>query len=79
MNMEISVVPVSQGEDVARYTAEVIKIVQNSGMEFSKTPLSIVLTGEKETAIEIAKKCHQKVMSMTDRAITRIRTDETKT
>lgn len=79
MNLEMSIVPVSQDDDVAKFTAEIIKIVEESGVEFIKTPMSIILSGGKDAAMEIAKKCHGKITSMTDRAITKIRMDETNT
>jgi uncharacterized protein (TIGR00106 family) len=78
MNLEISIVPVSQDENTAKYMAEVVKIVEDSGLEYKYTPMSVMLSGERESTMEVAKKCHEKVMSMTDRAMTKMRFDEAK-
>lgn len=77
MNMEISIVPVSQDASIAKYMAEVVKIAEESGLDYKCTPMSVLVTGAKEAAMETARLCHEKVMSMTDRAYIKLRMDET--
>ena len=76
MKMEISVVPVSEDGNVAPYLAEMVKIIAATELEYKCTPMSLQLSGDKQTAMDVARQCHEKVMSMTDRAFIRLRMDE---
>ena len=77
MNMEISIVPVSQDANTAKYMAEVVKIVEASGLDYKCTAMSVQVSGTKDENMEVARLSHEKIMSMTDRAHIKLRMDET--
>jgi len=78
MMVELSILPVNEESSISTYVAEAVKIVGESGLEYKLTPMGTVISGDWDPVMAVAKKCHDKVMSMTDRAITKIRIDDIK-
>ena len=78
MIVELSVLPVSEDEHLSRYVAEAIRIIDESGLEYQLTPMGTILSGDWDQVMPVIKACHDKVMSMTDHVITKIRIDEFK-
>lgn len=78
MMVELSVIPVSRDEDFGKYVAETVRLIDESGLDYRVTPTSTIIIGEWEPVMKVVKACHDKVMSMTDRVITRIDIDHRK-
>ena len=78
MMVEFSVVPVSQDEKVTKYVAEAIRVVDASGLEYKVTPMGTLIHGEWDAIMKVVKEAHDKVREMTDRVITRIHIDTSK-
>ena len=78
MIVELSVLPVSEEEHISKYVAEAIRIIDASGVEYQLTPMGTILSGDWDSVMAVAKACHEKILSMTDRVITKIRIDELK-
>ncbi len=76
MMVELSVLPVGQDEKIGKYVAEVVRIIDQSGLEYRLTPMGTVITGEWDQVMPVIKTCHEKIKEMTDRVITRIRIDD---
>ena len=78
MMVEFSVVPVSGDEHVAKYVAEAIRVIDESGLAYRVTPMGTIVQGDWEAVMAAVKAAHERVMSMTDRVVTKIYIDETK-
>ncbi len=78
MMVEFSVVPVSGDEHVAKYVAEAVRVIDESGLEYRVTPMGTVIQGDWDAVMAAVKAAHERVMSMTDRVITKIYIDEQK-
>ncbi len=44
--MEIAMFPTDVGESKSRYVAEVLKVIQNSGLEYQLTPMATIVEAE---------------------------------
>jgi uncharacterized protein (TIGR00106 family) len=78
MIAEFSIVPIGKGESLSGFVAECIKIVKESGVKYQLTPMCTILEGEYDEVMDVIKKCHMKIMSMCDRALTSIKIDDRK-
>lgn len=78
MIAEISVIPLgTKTPSVSKYVASTLKILQNSGLKYSITPMSTVLEGTLDEVLEVAKKMHQSVFeSGALRVVTTLKIDD---
>ncbi|GAB4390140.1 MAG: MTH1187 family thiamine-binding protein [Thermodesulfovibrionales bacterium] len=78
MLVEFSIVPVGVGSSLGDRLAEVLKIVDGSGLPYKATPMGTVVEGEWAEVMALIKKCHDAVMARGERAITSIAVDDRK-
>ena len=78
MIAEFSVVPLGKGESVSQYVAECLKIVDASGIEYRINPMGTVLEGDYDEVMGVVKKCHMRVMELSQRVVTSIKIDDRK-
>lgn len=78
MIMELFIVPLSHEEATEKYDAEIVKILEEKGVDYRYGATGVVMTGSFDEALETAKACHEKIMSMTDRAYLKIQMDATR-
>jgi len=78
MLIEFSIVPVGVGSSIGDQLAEVLKIVDASGLPYKINPMGTVVEGEWDDVIKLVKKCHTAVMKTGERAITTISIDDRK-
>ncbi len=78
MLVEFSIVPVGVGSSIGDYLAEVLDIVDKSGMPYKVNPMGTVVEGEWPEVFDLIKKCHETVMTKAERAITTITIDDRK-
>jgi len=78
MMIEFSILPISEESHVGKYIAAAVKVVHESGMEYRLTPMSTIVIGEWELAMNVIRKCHDAVRQMSDRVMTRIKIDDFK-
>ncbi len=78
MLAEFSIVPVGVGSSIGDQLAEVLKIVDASGLPYKLNPMGTVVEGEWEEVMELIKSCHGAVMSRGERAVTTISIDDRK-
>jgi uncharacterized protein (TIGR00106 family) len=78
MLAEFSIVPVGTGSSIGDQLAEVLKIVDTSGIPYKVNPMGTVIEGEWNDIMILIKKCHKAVMKNGERAITRIIIDDRK-
>ena len=75
MLVEFSIVPVGKGESVSETVAEVLNIVDASGLAYRATAMGTIVEGEWDEVMGLIKKCHDAAASSAPRLLTRIATD----
>ncbi|MCL4476323.1 MAG: MTH1187 family thiamine-binding protein [Nitrospirae bacterium] len=78
MLAEFSIVPVGVGSSIGDQLAEVLKIVDASGLPYKINPMGTVVEGEWDEVMKLIKTCHKTVMKTGERAITTIAIDDRK-
>lgn len=78
MLIEFSIIPIGVGSSIGDQLAEVLKIVDESGLPYKVNPMGTVIEGEWDEAMKLIKKCHKTVMKKGERALTTITIDDRK-
>jgi uncharacterized protein (TIGR00106 family) len=78
MLIEFSIIPIGIGSSIGDRLAEVLKIVDASGLPYKVNPMGTVVEGEWDEVVKLIKKCHKAVMKTGDRAVTTISIDDRK-
>lgn len=78
MLVEFSIVPIGVGSSIGDQLAEVLNIVDMSGLPYKVNPMGTVVEGEWEEIMKLIKKCHRAVMKKSERALTTISIDDRK-
>jgi uncharacterized protein (TIGR00106 family) len=78
MLIEVSIVPVGSGSSIGDRLAEVLKVVDESGLPYKVNPMGTVVEGEWDDLFGLVKKCHKTVMKKEERVITTISVDDRK-
>ena len=72
MLAEFSIVPIGAGSSIGDQLAEVLKIVDASGLPYKANPMGTVVEGEWDEIMKLIKKCHAVVMKTGERALATI-------
>jgi uncharacterized protein (TIGR00106 family) len=78
MLAEFSIVPVGVGSSIGDQLAEVLRLVDESGLPYKINPMGTVVEGEWDEVMRLIKKCHNTVMKNGERAVTAISIDDRK-
>jgi uncharacterized protein (TIGR00106 family) len=78
MLAEFSVVPIGKGTSISDQIADVLRIVDGSGMPYKINPMGTVVEGDLDKVLSLIKECHEAVMKNSDRALTTITIDDRK-
>jgi len=78
MLVELTIVPIGVGSSIGDQLAEVLKIIDASGLPYKVNPMGTVIEGEWDEVMKLIKKCHRAVMSTGERALTTITIDDRK-
>ncbi len=77
--MEISIVPMGTSEPgVSKYVAKALKVVKESGLEYTLTPMGTLVIGDVERLLQLAAKMHRVVLEDVVRVVTYIKIDDRK-
>lgn len=76
MLAEISLVPVGTGEELREGVAEVLDLIDKSGVNYLLTPMCTVLEGEWDEVMDLVKRCHEKMRGTHRRVLTSIKIDD---
>jgi uncharacterized protein (TIGR00106 family) len=78
MLVGLSIIPVGVGSSIGDQLAEVLKIIDASGLTYKVNPMGTVIEGEWDDIMKLIKKCHSAVMKTSERALTTIIIDDRK-
>ncbi|MFN3480002.1 MAG: MTH1187 family thiamine-binding protein, partial [Thermodesulfovibrionales bacterium] len=67
MLVEFSIVPLGVGSSIGDQLAEILKIVDSSGLPYKVNPMGTVVEGEWDEVMKLIKKCHRTMMKLSDR------------
>ena len=60
--VDFAMFPTDKGESVSPYVSQVIKIIKESGYDYTLTPMSTIIEVKNiDDALEVIKKCYQKL------------------
>ncbi len=75
MLAEFSIVPVGKGESLSKYVAEMVGIIEASGISFETHPMGTILEGDWDEVMAVIKDCHESMSKDGIRATSRINID----
>ena len=75
---EVVVVPVGHSISISDEVAEVVKIIEASGLHYKVNPMCTVVQGSVDDLFDLARKCHKSVAGRVDRVFTTIIIDDRK-
>ncbi|OHB43331.1 MAG: hypothetical protein A2069_01510 [Planctomycetes bacterium GWB2_41_19] len=78
MIAEISVIPIGEGIDLAGYVARIVKIIDESGLDYKLNAMGTVAEGDSDRIFDLIKKCHNKMLETAQRVYTTVKIDERK-
>ncbi len=78
MIAEISVIPIGEGIDLASYVARIVKIIDESGLDYKLNAMGTVVEGDGDRIFDLIKKCHNKMLETAQRVYTTVKIDERK-
>jgi len=78
MLVDLSIVPIGAGSSIGDQLAEVLSIIDASGLPYKVNPMGTVIEGEWDDIMRLIKKCHRAVMKSGERALTTIIIDDRK-
>ncbi len=78
MLIEFSIVPVGSGSSLGDRLAEVLKIVDESGLPYKINPMGTVVEGQWDELLSLVRKCHEAVLKNEERVLTNISVDDRK-
>jgi uncharacterized protein (TIGR00106 family) len=76
MIAQFKIVPIGEGESLSSYVAECYRIVEESGLRHSLTPMSTILEGDYDEVMAVIAKCHRRMRELSNRVVTSIEIDD---
>jgi len=71
-----SVVPVGYGEGISNLIAELVLIIEDSGLPYVLGPMQTTIEGEPEQVLDLIMKCHRHARKSSARVLTHITIDD---
>jgi len=78
MLVEFSVVPLGSGSSLSSRVAEVLGLVDASGLAYKVTPMGTIVEGTWDEVFRLIKRCHRIALQQEERVLTTIRIDDRK-
>ncbi len=76
MVVEFSIVPIGRGVHLSKAIAELIKIIETTGIDYQLTPMGTILEGNWDQIMDVIKRCHFTALKNSRRVLTTIRIDD---
>ena len=78
MVAEFSIIPMGRGVSVGRELGAVMRLVDDSGLDYRAGSMCTVVEGPWEEVTALIRRCHQAVLKKSPRVITSIKIDDRK-
>jgi len=76
MLVELSIVPLGRGEHLSTALAEVLEIVDGSGLSYRLLPSGTCIEGEWDDVMALVKRCHERARTSSRHVLTTIRIED---
>jgi uncharacterized protein (TIGR00106 family) len=76
MLVELSVTPLGHGTHLSKDVAEVLRIIDDSGLPYCLTPSGTCIEGGWDEVMELVKRCHHKARSLSNHVLTTLRMED---
>ena len=76
MLVEFSITPIGKGESLSTDVAQVLDLVDKSGLDYKLTPMGTIVEGEWDEVMQLIKECHMLVRGRAPRVATWIHIDD---
>ncbi|GJQ57715.1 MAG: thiamine-binding protein [Candidatus Scalindua sp. AMX11] len=78
MVVNFTIVPIGEGSNLSTHIAKILKIVDESGLNYKLHAMGTILEGEWDKVIKLIETCHKSVLQNSDRVLTTITIDDHK-
>ncbi len=78
MIVNFSIVPIGKGNSLSTQVADVLKIVDESGINYKLHSMGTILEGDWDKILRLIRKCHKRMLENSDRVLTTITIDDRK-
>jgi uncharacterized protein (TIGR00106 family) len=72
MLAELSVIPLGTGTSLSEELAEILKLVDASGLAYQLTPSGTCIEGDWDAVMRVARQCHDHARSVSPHVITTV-------
>ena len=76
MLLELSVLPLGRGRSISTDIADLVKIIDTSGLDYRLTAAGTIIEGSWDQLVDVAWKCHAEMRKKTERVITFMKMDD---
>ena len=76
MLLELSVIPLGRGRSISADVADLVKIIDASGLDYRLTAAGTIIEGTWNEVMDVAKKCHTEMRKKTERVLTLMKVDD---
>jgi uncharacterized protein (TIGR00106 family) len=76
MLASFSIVPVGVGEELKELIAELVPIIEQSGLPFALGAMQTTVEGEPEKVLEVVMACHRHMRTRAPRVLTHVTIDD---
>ena len=76
MVARFDIVPVAVGPSLSQYLAEIIDLVDNSGLSYQLTSMGTIVEGGWDDVLNLIKRCHETMLRHSGRVLTNISIDD---
>ncbi len=76
MLASFSVVPISVGEELKEYVADIIRIIDASGLDYRLGAMETTVEGEPDEVWNVIRRCHERMRELSPRVLTHVAMDD---
>ncbi len=76
MLIELTINPLGRGTHMSKDLAEILKIVDASGLSYCLTPFGTCIEGDWDQVMGVVKQCHDHAKSFSDHVMTSIQIED---
>lgn len=78
MVASFTIIPIGDGEELKEKIAEIIAIIDESGIDYKLGAMQTTLEGSWEDVMKVISRCHNKILETSNRCLTSITIDDRK-
>ena len=76
MLIELSINPLGRGPHLSKDLAEVLKIIDDSGIRYCLTPSGTCIEGDWDEVMALVKRCHERARALSSHVLTTVRVED---